>query len=172
MAREPILNNLPRSLGLPIVAVLFYLSILVYVVALPLAALYGLLLRPVVWIEWERRDKDVLVVDFDSAHSKEWMARILPVVGTRAVFLNYSNRDHWDRRSLEAQIFAIYGPHPIPERFMPGSLPAVIFFKRLRRPKVFNFGNHFKHHEDELERLRSELTATNRGTGPKIAEAQ
>jgi len=160
MANEPFLNKLPPGLAVLIVAALFYLSILVYLIALPLAGLYGLLLCPAVWIEWGRQGKDVLVVDVENEHCREWMAKILPLVSTRAVFLNYGARNRWDGKSLEAQLFAIFGPHPIPERFMPSSLPAVIFFQRLRRPKVFTFGNRSKGLEEKLEQLRSALAAS------------
>jgi hypothetical protein len=157
MARKPVLDNLPFRLAIPVMFALFYLSVLLYVLAFPFVRLYGLLLCPAVWIEWGRRGKDVLVVDFDSAHSKEWMERILPLVGSRAVFLNYSNRDHWNGSSLENQLYEVFGPHGMPERFTVNSLPAVILFIKLRRPKVFTFGNHSKDREDKMERLRSEL---------------
>lgn len=157
MAREPILNKLPPKLAFAFVAVAFYLSVVLLLIALPLKALYGLLLRPVVWIEWDRRGKDTLVVDFDSARSKAWMERIRPVIGDRAVFLNYSLRKNWKWNSLETQLYEVFGPHGMPERFTTDSLPAVILFRRLRRPKVFTFGARSKDPEEKLEQLRSEL---------------
>jgi hypothetical protein len=136
---------------------LFYVSVLLYVVISPFIFLYGLLLCPTAWIEWGRQGKDLLVVDTDSAHSKEWMLRILPIVGERAVFLDYGKRDQWERWSLAVQLFGIFGPHGIPERFTPYSLPAVILFEKLHRPKTFTFGERSKNREAKLEQLRSKL---------------
>lgn len=152
-----ILNKIPFNLLVPFVYLVSILSILLYVVLSPLSYLYGLLLCSRVWIEWEKRGKDVLAVHSGGKHSEEWMSRIQSVVGTRAVVLNYDERESWDRWSLPAQLFQIFGPHAMPERFTPGNLPAVIVFKRLRSPKRFTFGKRSRQPEEKLERLRAEL---------------
>jgi hypothetical protein len=135
----------------------FYLSILLYVALSPLIFLYGLLLCPIVWIEWAKEGKDMLFIDKDGKYSREWIARILPMVGERAMFLNYSQHDRWERWSLVVQIFEIFGPHGMPERFTQYSLPAVILFRNLRLPRKFTFGEHCEDRETKLEQLRSEL---------------
>jgi hypothetical protein len=55
------------------------------------------------------------------------------------------------------QLFELFGPHGKPERFTEFSLPAVIVFRELRRPKTFTFGSRPKDLEEKLERLRAEL---------------
>jgi hypothetical protein len=156
MGAKHLLNKLPFRLLVPIAFVLFYFSILLYVVLSPLIFLYGLLLCPMVWIEWGRQGKDVLVIENDSAHSQEWISRILPLIGERAVVLNYSQRDSWERLSLASQLFEIFGPQAMPERFRERSLPAVILFRKLHRPKKIIFGDS-KECEAKLGQLRAEL---------------
>jgi len=154
-----ILEKLPLPLGLllPVFYAIFVLSILLYVALSPLSYLYGWLLCPMVWIEWEKQGKDVLVVLADSKHSEEWTARILPLIGDRAVFLDYSQRERWDHWSLPAQLFEIFGPHGVPERFTVYSLPAVIVFRKFHRPRKVTFGERSKDLEEKIEQLRAAL---------------
>jgi hypothetical protein len=152
-----ILNKFPFRVLLPVIVLISVLSILLYVMLSPLIYLYGLLLCSKVWIEWEREGKDVLIVQADSIHSREWMSRILPLVGGRAVLLDYSQRDRWERWSLPVQLVEIFGPHGVPERFTVHSLPAVILFRKLRRPEKFFFGGRSKNCEEKIERLRAAL---------------
>jgi len=152
-----ILNRVPFKLLIPFIFLVFYLPILLYVVLWPLLYVYGLLLCSRVWIEWEERGKDILVVHTDGQHSEQWMSRIRPVIGDRALFLNYSERDRWDRWSLPAQLFEIFGPQAMPENFRQYALPSVIVFRRLHRPKKFNFGKRSEDREEKLEKLGAEL---------------
>ena len=99
----------------------------------------------------------MLVVHMDSEHSEEWMSRLSPLIGNRAVTLNYSHQDRWDRGSLPVQLFELFGPHPIPESFREHYLPAVVLFRGLRRPEKFTFGEGSKDREEKLERLRATL---------------
>ena len=78
-----LLNKLPFQVLLPFMVAIYVLSML-------LVFLYGLLLRPMVWIEWQKRGTDVLVIEAQSEHSREWIARLSPLVSGRAVFLNWN----------------------------------------------------------------------------------
>jgi hypothetical protein len=159
MHLREILNRVPFKLLIPFLFLAFYVPILLYVVLSPLIYLYGLLLCSRVWIEWEEQGKDVLIVHTDGEHSEEWMSRIRPVVGDRAVLLNYNERDRWDRWSLPVQLFEIFGPQTMPGDFRRYALPSVIFFRKLHRPRKFSFGKP-KDCETRLENLRSEIAAT------------
>ncbi|HYM74399.1 MAG TPA: hypothetical protein VE377_00350 [Candidatus Dormibacteraeota bacterium] len=141
----------------PFFYLLFVLSILLYVVLSPFAYLYGLLRCCEVWIDWAKEGKDVLVIDLASDHSREWISRLKPLLGGRAVFLHWSERKGWDRRSLAPQLFEVFGPHGMPEMFTASSLPAAIVFQTLRRPKVFTFGARSKNLDEKFEQLRAAL---------------
>lgn len=152
-----VLDKVPFKLLVPCFILAFYLSILLYLVLSPFIFLYGLLLCARAWIEWDRQGKDVVLVHMAGVHSTEWLSRIFPLVGRRAILLNYDERDEWDGQSLAVQLFNIFGPHAIPERFTPHSLPAVILFKKFRLPKKFTFGERSKEREARLERLSGDL---------------
>jgi len=152
-----VLDKVPFKLLVPLFFLAVYLSILLYLVFSPFIFLYGLLLCARAWIEWDRQGKDVVLVHVNGMHSAEWLSRILPLVESRAILLNYDERNEWDRWSLAVQLFNIFGPHAMPERFTPYSLPAVILFKRFRLPKKFTFGKRSKELEERLDQLRSEL---------------
>jgi hypothetical protein len=85
-----LLNKLPFRVLLSCMVAIYVLSILLCIACLPLVFLYGLLLRPMVWIEWQKRGTDVLVIEAQSEHSREWIARLSPLVSGRAVFLNWN----------------------------------------------------------------------------------
>ncbi|HEY6373088.1 MAG TPA: hypothetical protein VIX37_21105 [Candidatus Sulfotelmatobacter sp.] len=132
---------------------------MLYVVLSPLLCRYGLLLCSRVGIAWKKRGQAVLAVPGGGKHCEEGMSRIQSVVGTRAVVLNYDERESWDRWSLPAQLFQIFGLRAMPERLTPGNLPAVIVFKRLRQPRKFTFGKRSREPEMKLERpLRTRLS--------------
>jgi hypothetical protein len=152
-----ILNKAPLGLLQPVFYAIFFLSILLYVAFLPLSYLYGLLLCPIVWIEWGKQGKDVLVILAENDHSRAWMARLSPLISNRAVVLNWSERKRWDRWSLRVQLFEVFGPHGMPEQFTEFSLPSVVVFRQLRRPKKFTFGARAKDLEARLEQLSAAL---------------
>ena len=157
MHPREILNRIPFKVLVPFFYLIFFLSLLLNVLLSPFAYMYGLLLCSRVWIEWAEQGKDTLVVHADGPHSDEWMSRIRPVIGDRAIFLNYNEHDQWDRWSVPAQLFEIFGPQAMPASFRRHSLPSVIFFRRLHRPKKFSFGERSKECEAKLEQLRAEL---------------
>lgn len=158
MKLKQVLNRVPFKLLAPLFIFVNCLSIVLYLVLWPLAYLYGLLLCTRIWVEWGKQGKDVLLIYTRSVHSDDWMARILSLLGNRAVLLNYDEREHWNRWSPEVQLFGIFGPRSIPDRFTPELLPAAIIFRQFRAPKKLTFGERSKDREDRLEQLRSELT--------------
>jgi hypothetical protein len=151
------MSKVPLRLLLPVFYAIFVLSIVLYVALSPLIYLYGLLLCPMVWIEWEKDGKDLLIIHAENAHSTDCMERLSPLISKRAVLLNWSQRKLWDRWTLPVQLFEVFGPHGMPEQFTEHSLPSVIVFKQLRRPKRFTFGERSKDLEERLEQLRVEL---------------
>ena len=143
--------------GVPFFYLLFFSSILLFVVLSPFIYLYGLLLCSMVWIDWSKSGKDLLVVYSSSEHSEEWMARLSPLFRDRAVLLDYTARKDWERSSPAVQLFEIFGPRPTTEFFLQFYLPCVIVFPMFRRPQTFNFGTHPKDREERFEQLRATL---------------
>jgi hypothetical protein len=150
-------SKVPFGLLVPVFYFLFFSSILLYAALSPLIYLYGMLCCAEVWIEWTKQGKDVLVIEFNSSHSREWMSRLLPVLSNRAVLINWSDREKWKRSALTTQLFSIFGPHGMPEQFTAHSLPAAIVFRTLRRPKVFTFGERSKDRDGKIDELRALL---------------
>jgi hypothetical protein len=151
------LNKLPFWVLLPFIVAISVLSVLLYIALSPLAFLYRLLLRPMVWMEWEKRGIDALVIDMDSAHATEWMSRLRPLVSGRATFLNWSHRQEWDNSSLPTKLFQEFRPRVKTESMTVRYLPAVIVFRKLHSPRLFTFGARSKDPEEKLEQLRATL---------------
>jgi len=138
--------------------VLFYASILLYLLLYPLIYFYSRLLCVVSWYSLPT-DKGILVVHDNSEHSSEWILKILPLPTERSSYLNWEDHKNWNRWSLPVQLFHQFGPHPIPQFFMPHSLPAVLVFRKFHAPKLFTFGDLSREAERKLEELHS-LIAT------------
>jgi hypothetical protein len=154
--RRDLINILFLRVAAPFFYLLFLSSILAVVVAWPFAYLYGLLLCSMVWIDWSKKGKDLLVVYSSSEHS-EWMTRLSPLIRDRAVLLDYTTRNTWPRTSPEVLLFEIFGAKPIPEFVRQFYLPCVIVFPMFRRPQTFTFGKSSKDREDRFEQLRATL---------------
>lgn len=87
-----------------------------------------------------RRHKDILVVVSNTAWCEQRMAVIAPLVGSRAVVLNWSERRQWPAGSLATQLFrlnALFGPPPFA---LERALPVVFVLRRFRSPRVYQFG--------------------------------
>jgi hypothetical protein len=162
--RRDLLNILFLRVGAPFFYLLFFSSILLFVVLSPFIYLYGLLLCSMVWIDWSKKGKDLLVVYSSSEHSEGWMTRLSPLIQDRAVLLDYTTRKTWPRTSPEVLLFEIFGPRPTTEFFLQFYLPCVIVFPMFRRPITFNFGTHPKDREERFEQLRITLAAPPQGT--------
>jgi hypothetical protein len=145
----------PFRLALPfaVVGVLFYASILLYVLLYPLIYLYSRLLCFFSWY-WLPTGKEILVVHDNSEHSSEWIRKILPLLTERSTYLKWKDHKNWNRWSVPVQLFHQFGPHPIPQFFMPHSLPAVLVFRKFHTPKLFTFGDLSREREMKLDQLR------------------
>ena len=154
---DRLFDKVPLSFLAPFYYFFFVSAALLYLALSPFVYLYGLLRCCEVWIEWSRQGKDVLVVDEASEHSREWMSRLTPLLGSRSVLLHWSRSQDWDRASLAAQLFRIFGPHPTHEMFTSASLPLAIVFRKLRLPMVFAFAARSKNLEENFEQLRAAL---------------
>jgi hypothetical protein len=91
-------------------------------------------------MRWRRHGKDVLTVFSDTPSCQEKMKEILPLVGSRAEFLNWSQRRTWNRWSIGPQVFRFYsflGPQPFR---LESSLPVVFVFRRIYWPTTLSFG--------------------------------
>jgi hypothetical protein len=150
--------------GTPFFYLLFFSSILLMFMFWPFVCLYGLLLCSMVWIDWSKKGKDLLVVYTNNKHSEEWMTRLSPLIADRAVFLDYSTRKTWERTEPAVQLFEIFGPRPTPEFVRQFYLPCVIVFPLFRRPQTFNFGTHPKDREERFEQLRATLAGQPRAS--------
>jgi hypothetical protein len=129
---------------------------------LPLALLtlmLGLLHRGSLWLLiqllWLPRGKDVLLVYSDSPIWHDYMTKeIEPLVGERAVVLNWSERRQWHWWSLAVRAFRSYGGG---REFNP----LVLLFRPLGRTRVFRFWSAFKDRQkgypEPLERARQEI---------------
>jgi hypothetical protein len=89
------------------------------------------------WIVWCSRGKFVLFVWSDSPIWKEYIQReILPKIESRAVILNWSQRNRWNRWSLAVNAFHFFGGK---REFNP----IAIVFRPLRQTQIFRFWKPF-----------------------------
>src|SRR6266404_233131 len=81
------------------------------VIAIVVPMLY-LLFYVYIWSFWLTRGKDILFVYSDSPIWRDYMlSEMLPLVETRAVVLNWSERRTWKRWSLRALAFTFFSGH-------------------------------------------------------------
>lgn len=141
-------------IGLTIIASPLILLLVFLALSLRLAA--AVCLHVAVWCWWLPRGRDVLLVYSESPVWKDHIeSTILPVLKSRAVVLNWSQRTSW-RFGLARAVFHHFG----------GSSefnPLAVVFQPLRRARVFRFWQPFrdwKHgREDALSKMESELFA-------------
>ena len=124
-------------------------------IAIVLHLLFKITLYLLVWALWLPRGKDILLVYSDSPISHDYMAmQVLPLVQKRAVVLNWSERNAWDRWSLDVLVFRHFGGG---REFSP----LVVLFRPGRSARVFRFWLAFKDwkrgRREAVERLRQEL---------------
>jgi hypothetical protein len=138
-----------------IIILLLPLLLPVVALALSLWVLHRITLYLLVWALWLPKGKDVLFVYSDSPIWRGYMTEhVLPLVQTRAVVLNWSERSRWRKWSLAVQILRFFGGgHDFN--------PMVILFRPLRRAQEFRFWSAFKDWKrgetEPVERLRSDL---------------
>jgi len=110
-----------------------------------------------VWTLWLPRGKDVLFISSDSPVWQTYMReQLLPLIGKRAVIMNWSERSRWPKWSVPVHVFRTFG----------GSRefnPLIVVFRPLKRARCFRFFPAFKEWEHgdtlALERLCGELMA-------------
>jgi hypothetical protein len=126
------------------------------VVFIPARFLYGSLLCTLAWFAWMKPDRDIIVAHSGDS-SEEWMSRIHPLVDGRAVFLDYDERKSSRQGPLTGWLFYCFGPQPMTGSFMPQYLPAVIVFRKFRRPKTFSFGQLSRERATQFRDLVAQL---------------
>jgi hypothetical protein len=114
-------------------------------------ALYGL-----IWLLWLPKGKDVLLVLSDSPIWHDYMTtQVVPLVQTRAVILNWSERHKWSKWSFSVHVFRSFGGT---NEFNP----MVAVFRPFRRARLFRFWSAFKDWKrgdtEPVARLREELS--------------
>jgi hypothetical protein len=85
--------------------------------------------------------------------------QILSLLRDRPLTLDYDQRDSWPRWSLPVRLFWQFGPIPLPPRFAPNYLPAVIIVEHYRWPQTLPFGNMTKEADRNLVRLGALLNS-------------
>jgi hypothetical protein len=138
-----------------LVVLLLPLVLPLALLALTLATLHRGTLWLLIRLLWLPRGKDVLLVYSDSPIWHDYMANeILPLVGERAIVLNWSERRKWRWLSLTAHAFRSYGGR---RQYNP----MVVLFRPMGPARVFRFWPAFQDHKhghpEPLQRMRNEL---------------
>jgi hypothetical protein len=114
----------------PVLLVVVLVSVLAY-------AIFTVSLHLTIWTWWCLRGRDVLFVYSDSPIWRGYIDdRIIPLLGERAVVLNWSQRKQW-RPSLARLAFGHFG----------GSRefnPLAVVFRPFRRTRTFRFWQPFR----------------------------
>jgi hypothetical protein len=136
---------------LPIIIPLFAVALLLY-------GLHRVTLYLLIWLLWLPRGKDVLLVYSDSPIWHDHMTHeVLPILQSRAVVLNWSERNRWPKWSFAVHVFRSIGGG---NEFVP----MVAIFSPFRRAKVFRFWSAFKEwkrgNTEPINRLREDLLLT------------
>lgn len=123
-------------------------------VALLLWLVGAVLLQVVIWMVWCPRGRYALLIYSDSPVWREYFeADVLPAAGTRAVVLNWSERESWEW-SLAVVAFRFFGGS---REFNP---MAVVFrpFAWARRFRFYRAFRAFKHgRSEEIEKLQRQF---------------
>lgn len=130
------------------------LLIALFLLWLPLYFLYSLILHLLIWIFWNSRGKDVLLVTSESPVWSDYIAQqIQPHVADRAIILNWSHRKRWSPSLANAAFHHFAGSRDFN--------PLAVVFRPCRRAQVFRFWSAFrdwKHgNPDALNRIQDEL---------------
>jgi len=141
--------------------------VLFWLVLWPFAFLYGLVLCMIATYVLVSKGRDVLIVQNSARSSADFSVRLqeLPLSADRLLFLDYASHKQWSWWSLPARLFWSFGPIPMPSRFTPDFLPAVLVLRKFRRPNTFSFGTISKDKERKFDELLAELNR-NRSSNP------
>jgi hypothetical protein len=119
----------------PIVFPLIIFWLLILAVVVPLSYL---LLYLSIWSFWLTHGKDILFVYSDSPIWREYMlSEMLPLVKSRAVVLNWSERSTWKRWSLSVLAFRHFGGRK-------AFNPLIVVFRPFRLAQKFRFWSAFR----------------------------
>ena len=141
-----------------IIGILVWLPISVfYLISWPFVFLYEQILCCLAWRKLKSDEQLIIVVHDGQKDSGGFLARILDSAGERVQMLDYAARQEWARWALPVRMFWRFGPIPLPPRFIPEYLPAVVLVGRLKRPLKFSFGSMSKEREASWDRFRREL---------------
>ena len=149
MSRAVPLTNRLLAYGYgPLVAILYFLSYpFLFVLGYALCVWASFSLLPF--------GTDALVVRTNFERGTESLSRIMSVLQTRAIVLNFSERKSWPKWSLPIRLFWRFGPISTLPQFTEFNLPAVILLRRFRFPLTFTFGG--KHASAEMDRFLKQV---------------
>ena len=155
------MRSLIEKLPFPVVAALgatlFYLSVAIYIVFLPLIFLHSALVCILGWFVFAKRGKGLIIIHSSTDRSAEWLSRLRSLADPGTMFLDYDDRRNWKSLSFPVRAFEAFGPRSIPEQFTPGLLPAIIVLKKFRWPRTFAFGPRCQEPDLKWEQLLATL---------------
>ena len=139
----------------PILLPLIIFLLLAFAILVPLSYLF---LYLSIWLFWLTRGKDILFVYSDSPTWRDYMlSEMLPLVESRAVVLNWSERGMWRRWSLRVLAF----------RFFSGQKafnPLIVVFRPFRLAQKFRFWPAFREwkqgNKQAVDKLKLEIAHT------------
>jgi len=162
MLRRKRLVDFTSKLPFSVFAVFAYwinfVSLLLWILVLPIVIVYRFGLSVAVWLVIPKRGQYVVVVGNGIDDSNPWLRQILPTIRDRALFLNYEDRHSWSRWSLSVRVFHAFGPKPMPS-WIPRCLPSIIVVKKFRVPKQYSFGALYGNQKEQSIKLSKELTS-------------
>lgn len=155
--KEGISKYTPKWVVIPLVYLIGFLYVALLVICLPLIPVYYSSLCIGSWFFLARFGKDVIVVSNGEADAEPWLSQITPMVKERALFLNYEERQNWQRWSLPVMLVDAFGPSAKPASFIKYSLPAVLLMRRFRLPTQYSFGERALDKQTKLDELKAAL---------------
>jgi hypothetical protein len=162
------ISPITKAARIALVIVLLPLIVPLAIIGLVLFLLHRLILYLLIWLLWVPRGKDVLFVTSESPIWKQYMnEQVLPLVESRAVSLNWSERKSWDQWSFAAHVFRTFGGR---RQFNP----MVVVFRPLKRAEIFRFFLPFRDWQrgycEPVERLRRDLAGSlSKGTEQTVS---
>ena len=148
--------KITRRIAIQSASLLFALLVLLW---MPFFYLYGRAVCLMAWFFWVSPTRNVVVVLNRKAELEQAVSSLLQTLSTRAVFLDYSDRQQW-ALSIPTQLFLCFGPQAVTDFRTQGYLPTVIVVNKFRNPASFSLGQLARNRENNLSRLQTEL-----GTG-------
>ena len=152
-----LIEKLPFCVVAALGATLFYLSVAIYIVFLPLIFLQSALVCIFGWFVFTQRGKGLIIIHCGTDRSVEWLPRLRSLADQGTMFLDYDDRRNWKFWSFPVRAYEAFGPRSIPEQFTTGLLPAIIVLKKFKWPRTFAFGSRCQELELKWEQLLAAL---------------